>query len=598
MNQAGQFINNIAAHIESRPWREAVFAAIQKLPDQSLAAVLTRQTRNSIQNAWQFFLDCSSRDNAAVIMDRFDLTFLSLAPFYSKIFVFVENDSLGRICAEILRQEKIENIEILVQSDLTIPEDFSLFFDLIVLTGLLDEFSAEKATEFLNTVYGALTEKGQIVLPARNKFSHETMGGNRSGKKDCLRGLRGNLRLLKMAGFTYRNHLLPLPDTFIYSELISRKHTRKRTIQKITHQDNFRKRVKKIVMNSVLADFIVPGWFLVGAKMQAEPFVESVDRWLIEKGVNGPKMNLELKSYLVTPKGMVLLKMTDTYSDGGLLIKLPLNAVAERHAQLHCTAINGVVNDPQIPSALKHKIPGQLLVDTLAGQKIFVENLLSGSPAAAFRLIPAIKKQAVTEGAKYIQAFQLATQHFPNDKNEQIGHYIDSVIGKAQNFTDEKKYHQLLANYSTGIKAKLQNSSIPLVCEKGDYSLSNLLVDQTGNLNGVIDWDLSKKSGLPLIDLLNLLSSSARLRVKPQSFGTVLTDVFIGNNFEDYEKQALEDYCAALKISEQLLPSFYLLFWLTNIAVHSDYQRKNDSRWMRNNYFAVLDFLECRMREL
>jgi aminoglycoside phosphotransferase (APT) family kinase protein len=75
-----------------------------------------------------------------------------------------------------------------------------------------------------------------------------------------------------------------------------------------------------------------------------------------------------------------------------------------------------------------------------------------------------------------------------------------------------------LARAEQSIRAELSGHTLPLVFMHGDFKLENVVFDEhDGRLTGVIDWELARHPGPPLLDLLYLLGYNRVVRERGHS---------------------------------------------------------------------------------
>lgn len=127
----------------------------------------------------------------------------------------------------------------------------------------------------------------------------------------------------------------------------------------------------------------------------------------------------------------------------------------------------------------------------------------------------------------------------------------------------------------------------------GDYKLENLIFDKkTLEINGIIDWEHSRRSGLPWLDLMYLLAYN-RMVSEHRSFFEIYRDVILPENHTAREKSAIAAYAAAMPVTPGMRSVLACIFFMHHIGFRYIYvlSRKEN----RRNIFAALEDIEERL---
>ncbi|MEQ9620235.1 MAG: aminoglycoside phosphotransferase family protein [Deltaproteobacteria bacterium] len=126
----------------------------------------------------------------------------------------------------------------------------------------------------------------------------------------------------------------------------------------------------------------------------------------------------------------------------------------------------------------------------------------------------------------------------------------------------------------------VSNFEIPcLICEHRDFSPWNIHVDSKGRL-GVLDWESSRLSGLPALDLIYFITylcfyveDAWRLSNFKECYKTMLnSDTFTGSIF----KECLNRYATTLGIPIKSLYPLRIVAWLTHMVSEFEHSAPDD----------------------
>ena len=116
------------------------------------------------------------------------------------------------------------------------------------------------------------------------------------------------------------------------------------------------------------------------------------------------------------------------------------------------------------------------------------------------------------------------------------------------------------------LKEQLLNKDFKTVWSHGDYKLENILFDfKSNNITGIIDWDLSRREGLPLIDIIYLLLYR-HFTLAEVAVTEISHDRFLRLEFTEWEKKIILFYLDTVKLSEQFLKPLLIMFWLNHVT--------------------------------
>lgn len=126
---------------------------------------------------------------------------------------------------------------------------------------------------------------------------------------------------------------------------------------------------------------------------------------------------------------------------------------------------------------------------------------------------------------------------------------------------------------------------IPLVRTHGDFGPENLIVSQGAKVTGIPDWEASVNRGWPMLDLLSLIAVQNKWR-GAWYFGSVVTGRLMPGWLASWEREMVEEYCAALGMEGNLWHGFVTLYWLEIVSqyIQTDY----NETWLTRNAIRPL----------
>ncbi len=132
-----------------------------------------------------------------------------------------------------------------------------------------------------------------------------------------------------------------------------------------------------------------------------------------------------------------------------------------------------------------------------------------------------------------------------------------------------------------------KDKNIPFVRSHGDYKLGNILFLDDGQLGGIIDWDMSEKNGLPLLDIYTLILYRISSETG-QSLADVYKNILLPGKTDVFYKDLIEMACAKYALPTELVFPLKCLFWLTHLRDRVSSGLKSHPDFARENIKEVL----------
>jgi aminoglycoside phosphotransferase (APT) family kinase protein len=207
---------------------------------------------------------------------------------------------------------------------------------------------------------------------------------------------------------------------------------------------------------------------------------------------NGDPVNrIGIERLLVTAKEK-LVALT-VLNGSRTVLRIPLSDAALKACQ----------NNLETLRALKHAAganvaPLPVTDGRLAGYYYAVESRMSGRP---MRSLPRASSDLVLIEALIKQLnLNAAVREFDDELYDQL---VSTPLRKLAEVTGSLRWEQAVEPF---FRSRLRGKQMTLGISHGDLSLSNVFVNG-GEIAGVIDWDDSSLSGIPLLDAISHLCS-------------------------------------------------------------------------------------------
>ncbi len=162
-----------------------------------------------------------------------------------------------------------------------------------------------------------------------------------------------------------------------------------------------------------------------------------------------------------------------------------------------------------------------------------------------------------------------------------VGIPLKNLIGYCQG-ADKDTF----SNIAVMLKKRLMGKETVLVRTHGDFKRTNLLVNETEEVVGVIDWDLSRKAGFPLMDLLWYLSYEMSLTRQIPFYQAIVRVAFE----EDILKNdCVQMYWQKLCLNEGARQKIYAaMLLLYQFHEHLDHWHKVEEQWLSGTMLPIL----------
>ena len=547
----------LADVVDVHGWRDGVAIVLNELSSDDKEALFW-EINLGAQAAWMLWVGRTSQDHVLNLDDGIGTTTVALSFLFPKV-TGVFHDESSRRCAIARARQDGRNIDTVsihqVKDSLSFQEGQ---FDLICFSNLYawvegHGTSLLKGKEFLFKLLDLLTPRGMIYLGGReNPFFQKLWLGSQGLSHHWL------LSLLEEKLFRVVTKLNIYPS---YGPIET--VTEERGL--ITYGQRYRATLRKIVKGESSGLLLGKSW----------PFNTSgVIRNIEQHHETVHTDRSDIRVYVGTANTLV------GKLPGGI-VRVPLG----REPLSRCR------NNFETLHALRAISPVAIPVPCHSGQfgdlVYFEETKLPGDEpigqwkwdgksdmitAQAFRYLlqlHAITSQKVILGEGLYESL--------------VGLPFKSLYGYCQR-TDK----DLFANVEILLKERLLGKEAVLVRTHGDFKRTNLLVNETGKVIGLIDWDLSRTMGFPFIDLLWYLSYEIHLKRRIPFYQAIVRVAFEDDLFLN---ERVQSYWQELGIGPPERQKIYAaILLLYQIHEHLDHWHKAEQDWFSHTMVPILRF--------
>jgi hypothetical protein len=145
---------------------------------------------------------------------------------------------------------------------------------------------------------------------------------------------------------------------------------------------------------------------------------------------------------------------------------------------------------------------------------------------------------------------------------------------------------EMVAKVEALLKERLLGKATVLVRTHGDFKRTNLLVNDSGEVVGLIDWDLSRDMGFPLMDLLWYLSYEVYLKQQIPFYQAIVRVAFEEDLLMN---DCVQTYWQALGLGPGDRQKVYaVILLLYQFHEHLDHWHKADEDWFSRTMMPIL----------
>ena len=550
----------------------------------------SRLYRARIHDGWKYLLPVGEHGRVACVDGEAARTTLALSDLCDEVIAV----PLGPQAAIGIRQQvqaagcvNVKIVDCLAAwcPDATGPLD-GFVMTVGGASGLV-EGEAESVTrgnlvETLMRVRGALTEVGFIFVSATNLLAYNGFWRSDS-TRNSVRTFGGAAlaRLVRRVGYQH-GRLYPMlsrNDRHLVQVLMPPGH---RSFQSA---GGYAEALRELLLGRIGSRWCAPEFGVLAYKGECRPSLFEALAASCDEETDGAAPPSSVKRYLVLADKIVLSLGRNRGPHGERMVVVPFTEVGRRRRHHEAKILQQA---RRLPEALRAKVPRSLGAGKFCNTPLFVLEELRGlcidSPVRDLEPICT----AATDFLVQLHCHSRTDIVIgPTEWDELCGGLFGDAAGR------HPAARPLLDHIEARVRGMLLGASMPVVWMHGDFKIENVVIDRvTRQPSGVIDWELSQLRGLPLLDLLYLLTYNHILRCD-EGFHRVYREVALSSTWMTWESRLLDTYMDRLSIGAPLADAM-----LAMLPVHALARRLTYDMGSTKDRRAALGMLEALVTHL
>lgn len=586
-------------------WDETLSKLLFSLPRWAIDRYIT-EARNYDRDGWRYILPEFSPSASILCLDtRFGNTAAAFAEAGASVTVIHYCPVMVRLIEHQLATMNIMNVNKIIQVapevrrlpfadesfDAFILHDIggTLSIDHTMGFGLLIATSAALFAE----IYRIIKLNGFAYFGLKNRFGYDNIKKKLFPKRErnvepipCEVSMRRIAHLIEQAGFQNLQTYPYLVERGRVSEVVPDTGYRS-----LRNSFAMSEKLKQIVLGKIGTKYLAPAYGLVCAKNNPHPSqILGFARNLVAQKILDtlPKIQPYFQRYLSLP-GKVFITLNKINSDNqNIIIIIPTMTPVLNWRRKEIAIVNEVRT---LSPYLASKLPPLYCELSWRGKPYFAISEMPG--ITVDRRVPHLDRltcQAVDFLIKFNQITARKTVIDEDIYVNLVRDIIDQVMSNYPSIRD------IMIRIEHLLRATLIDKCLLVVWFHGDYKLENLLIDKgTLEISSIIDWEQSRRHGLPWLDLLYLLTYN-RIMTEYRDFFNVYREVIEAENFTSSERRLIDAYNMALPVAPGLKPILVSLFFIHHIGCRAKYNMSIEG--CRLNIFDGLERIEKRLMQL
>ncbi len=496
-------------------------------PGESIRDAFFRSTFDLRRTAWKFTLAVPDDAVALDLGCGKGVTSIGLAPLCKEVVAY---DSSCE-CIEFLQRwsnyEKLTNIHCLYgDGNEFLPfEDGA--FDIVVMNGVLEwlgyghsRSASECHERLLRDVRRILKPSGQLYVGTENRIGYHHFfskkvdctlfplinymiriltsifhkENRKTPYRPCTYTRDGLKKLLNKSGFSHVSFYSMFPD---WRHLLQIASLNGRTrVSPIKSQRKLKALAYHVMcLPKVLRNFTPFFGVVASSTQKGNSLIQTLIKTLgLSIDLDGP--------LLVSKTGTVIVRARAT--DGkGIIVRLPYSPSGKEKCVRNAKRLRDIHDDTTVPESFKQCVPSLLAKGECKGQLATAETLLSGIS------LNHVREQHLNVVWRSLVRILVPWSmkdvgNAETDINLLRANVLRSWVLAVKKIIPKNHDHEVLADFLTKTEFDLNAMPEFAALTHGDCHPGNVLINKdTGEISGLIDWDVQIPSAPPFFDLLN-----------------------------------------------------------------------------------------------
>lgn len=342
------------------------------------------------------------------------------------------------------------------------------------------------------------------------------------------------------------------------------------------NRENFRERLKEVLYGRVGSRWLAPAYAVV-AQVNPSAVLESTMDLVAKRVAQAPPFRdgtpIIIKNYLLFPGSKAIVTLgAEGRAAHDVVAVLTTDALAIERRRVEVEVLSKLAQLPQrlaclVPVPLDQFVIGRTqcyLLNRLPGVTLDVESGALGP----------ITEQAL----EFVVDLHRETSTVAVVDESIYRNLFWSLVEAAE--SRNPAVSEELRAWDEPLRACVMGARVPSVWMHGDYKVENIMYDQhRRRLTGVIDWELARNPGLPLLDPLYLLIYNRIIRGQTP-IESVAQMIWLGQR-SDAESALLRRYLDGVGIVDSLIPALSAMFVAHHIGCRLHFNA--NKAWMLRN---------------
>jgi hypothetical protein len=221
------------------------------------------------------------------------------------------------------------------------------------------------------------------------------------------------------------------------------------------------------------------------------------------------------------------------------------------------------------------------------GETLFLENRFIGRVVGGRETFEDVLYALCID---WVTKFHTATLHTRKFAEEDFHRLLRTPLQKvesAMSSPDRRDAESILGH----LRPRLVGRDYPFVCMHGDYKIENVIFDsRLTRIAGVIDWDLSEREGIGVLDLLNLIFFHRHISEKIP-YEHVMWNIMSRRDYLTAEGGRIDRYLREFGLSDRDLRQFLALFWIHHVCCRYNPYVWSVPSWVEANFSRIAGML-------